>query len=119
MWNKPPPENRIIDQNMLTPIRNYLMRETYLIHEGKKLKRQNQQNPKRKVNNYNNYHKILFANNNPKKDSEKKNVFHLFPFLLDAYPWNVTTLKVVSSLLYSLLTKYPDNGFGFFLTKKK
>ena len=45
--------------------------------------------------------------------------FHLFPFLLDAYPWNVTTLKVVSSLLYSLLTKYPDNGFGFSLTKKK
>ena len=33
-----------------------------------------------------NYHKILFANNNPKKDYEKKNVFHLFPFLLDAYP---------------------------------
>ena len=35
---------------------------------------------------------------------KKKNVFHLFPFLLDAYPWNVTTLKVASSLLYSLLT---------------
>ena len=119
MWNKPLPENRIIDQNMLTPIRNYLMRETILIHEGKKLKRQSQKKPTRKVNNYNNYHKILFANNNPKKYYEKKNVFHLFPFLLDAYPWNVTTLKVASSLLYSLLTKYPDNGFGFSLTNKK
>ena len=31
----------------------------------------------------------------------------------------MTTLKVASSLLYSLLTKYPDNEFGFFLTKKK
>ena len=71
------------------------------------------------MNNYNNYYKILFANKNPKKYSGKKMFFHLFPFLLDAYPWNVTTLKVVSSLLYSLLTKYPDNEFGFFLTKTK
>ena len=35
MGHKPLPENRIIDQNMLTPIRNYLMKETNLIHEGK------------------------------------------------------------------------------------
>ena len=55
MGNKPLPENRIIDQNMLTPIRNYLMRETNLIHERKKLKKRAKKFPKRKVNNYNNY----------------------------------------------------------------